>query len=55
MHGKQITRQNIIARALRETETETKTDRFLIIRKLTNGQFLKDRFSVYPILVGFWL
>jgi hypothetical protein len=42
-----------LIRALRETETETETDRFSINRKPTDGRFSKDRFSVFPIMVGF--
>jgi hypothetical protein len=41
-----------MSRALRETETETESDRFSINRKPTNGRFLKDRFLVFPILVS---
>jgi hypothetical protein len=37
---------------MRETETETVTDRFSINRKPTEGRFSKRSVSVFPILVG---
>jgi hypothetical protein len=40
-------------RALRETMTETETNWFSINQKPTN-RFLKDWFSVFPILVCFY-